>query len=52
MQMFLRQAGFRVDDDLTRLQQQERRSSEDDFATLKANMITGLQAVARSTRNV
>ena len=32
----LRQAGFKVDDDLTRLQQQERKSFGDDFAVLKA----------------
>ena len=31
----LRQAGFKVDDDLTRLQQQERKSIGDDFAVLK-----------------
>lgn len=32
----LRQAGFRVDDDLTRLQQDERRSLDADFNTLKS----------------
>ena len=32
----LRQAGLKVDDDLTRLQQQERKSFGDDFAVLKA----------------
>ena len=32
----LRQAGFKVDDDLTRLQQQEHKSFGDDFAVLKA----------------
>ena len=32
----LRQAGFKVNDDLTRLQQQERKSFGDDFAVLKA----------------
>ena len=31
----LRQAGFKVDDDLTRLQQQEQKSLGDDFAVLK-----------------
>ena len=31
----LRQAGFKVNDDLTRLQQQERKSLGDDFAVLK-----------------
>ena len=32
----LRQAGFKVDDDLTQLQQQEQKSFGDDFAVLKA----------------
>ena len=36
----LRQAGFRVDDDLTWLQQHERKSLGDDFATLKAKGYT------------
>lgn len=32
----LRQAGFRIDDDLTRLQQEERKSYDADFNTLKS----------------
>ena len=32
----LRQAGFRIDDDLTRLQQEERKSYDADFKTLKS----------------
>lgn len=32
----LRQAGFRIDDDLTRLQQEERKSYDGDFKTLKS----------------